>query len=82
MKTYCPESSEDWRNWLEKNHVKEESIWLILYKKSSPDHNITWSEAVDEALCYGWIDSTKKSMDGSTYIQYFCKRKPKVTGLR
>ncbi len=77
MKTYCPESTEDWRNWLKENHVKEDSIWLIFYKKSSPDHNITWSDAVDEALCYGWIDSTKKSIDDSKYVQYFCKRKPK-----
>ena len=77
MNSYCPKNKEDWRNWLRKNHIKEDSIWLIFYKKASPNHNLSWSEAVDAALCFGWIDSTKKSIDKEQYIQYFCKRKPK-----
>ena len=77
MNSYCPTDKEDWRNWLVKNHLTEESIWLIFKKKNSPNPNLSWSEAVDQALCFGWIDSTKKSIDHEKYIQYFCKRKPK-----
>ncbi len=77
MNTYCPDSKKDWRNWLQKNHLTEESIWLIYRKKKAPNPNLNWSEAVDEALCFGWIDSTARSIDDETYMQYFCKRKPK-----
>lgn len=77
MNTYCPKDKADWRNWLIENHLEEDSIWLIFYRKNSPNPNLSWSEAVDEALCFGWIDSTKKSIDSEKYEQYFCKRKPK-----
>lgn len=77
MNSYCPTSKEDWRNWLKRNHLIEDSIWLILYKKNAANSNLNWSEAVDEALCFGWIDSTKKTIDGEKYMQYFCKRKSK-----
>ena len=77
MNTYHPKNKEDWRNWLKKNHLIEDSIWLIFHKKNSPNPNLSWSEAVDEALCFGWIDSTKKSIDKEKYMQFFCKRKPK-----
>ena len=74
---FCPENSSDWRRWLSKNHIQEDAIWLVLHKKSSPAYNLSWSEAVDEALCYGWIDSTKKTIDQNKYKQYFSKRKEK-----
>lgn len=74
---YCPEDQQDWRKWLELNHDKKESVWLIFYKKESPNHNLSWSESVDEALCFGWIDSTKKTIDNNQYKQYFSKRKAK-----
>jgi uncharacterized protein YdeI (YjbR/CyaY-like superfamily) len=77
MNSYCPKDKEEWRDWLRKNHLIKDSIWLILIKKDAPGHNLNWSEAVDEALCYGWIDSTKKSIDDEKYMQYYCKRKPK-----
>ncbi|MEZ4687756.1 MAG: YdeI/OmpD-associated family protein [Bacteroidia bacterium] len=77
MDRFCPENREDWRDWLRKNHLTQDSIWLIFYRQSSPSANLSWSEAVDEALCFGWIDSTKKTIDDEQYIQYFCKRKPK-----
>jgi len=77
MTSYCPKDKADWRNWLKENHLIKDSIWLIFNKKKSPNPNLTWSEAVDEALCFGWIDSTKKSIDDKKYMQYFCKRKPK-----
>lgn len=80
MKTapqFQPKNQKDWRKWLSKNHQAEEAIWLILFKKKSADFNLSWSEAVDEALCFGWIDSTKKTIDEERYQQYFTKRKPK-----
>ncbi len=77
MNSYCPENKEEWRSWLKENHSAKDSIWLIFYRKASPNHNLNWSEAVDEALCFGWIDSTKRSIDDEKYAQYFCKRKPK-----
>ncbi len=73
---FCPKSQADWRRWLQKNHQSANAVWLIYYKKKSPGHNLTWSEAVDEALCFGWIDSVKKTLDEERAIQYFSKRKP------
>ena len=77
LETYCPKSRADWRKWLEKNHQSKESIWLIYFRTSSKNPSLTWSEAVDEALCFGWIDSTKKTIDEERYMQYFSPRKPK-----
>ncbi|MEE9430050.1 MAG: YdeI/OmpD-associated family protein [Melioribacteraceae bacterium] len=76
---YCPSDKQDWKKWLELNHNKKEAIWLIFYKKKSPNYNLNWSESVDEALCFGWIDSVKKSIDTEKYKQYFSKRKAKST---
>ncbi|TYP96748.1 hypothetical protein C7447_10647 [Tenacibaculum adriaticum] len=53
----------------------KKSVWLVYYKSSSTKPTISWSEAVDEALCFGWIDSTKKKINDDSYMQYFCKRK-------
>ncbi|MDQ7009896.1 MAG: YdeI/OmpD-associated family protein [Candidatus Gracilibacteria bacterium] len=75
VESYCPYSKTDWRKWLELNHNKKEAVWLIFYKKHSPNYNLNWSESVDEALCFGWIDSTKKSIDTEKYMQYFSRRK-------
>ncbi|MFY0683080.1 MAG: YdeI/OmpD-associated family protein [Balneola sp.] len=77
VEEYCPVDKKDWREWLELNHTEKDAVWLIFYKKKSPKYNLSWSESVDEALCFGWIDSTKKTLDSETYKQYFCKRKPK-----
>lgn len=74
--TYYPKSRTDWRKWLEKNHESEQSVWLIHFKSSTKIASLTWSEAVDEALCFGWIDSTRKTIDEERYMQYFSRRKP------
>jgi uncharacterized protein YdeI (YjbR/CyaY-like superfamily) len=76
---YYPKSQADWRSWLEENHATEQSVWLVFYKKASGKPTLTWSDAVDEALCFGWIDSKKVSIDHETSHQFFCKRKPKST---
>jgi uncharacterized protein YdeI (YjbR/CyaY-like superfamily) len=73
--TVCPKSQQQWRKWLEKNHGKKQSVWLIYYKVSSGKAAMSWSEAVDEALCFGWIDSIRKSVDEEKFIQFFSKRK-------
>jgi len=77
IETVCPESRTDWRKWLEKNHQSKQSVWLVFYKKKSKKPTLTWSEAVDEALCFGWIDSVKKTIDTEKYKQYFSKRQAK-----
>ncbi|NND08691.1 MAG: hypothetical protein HKN87_20140 [Saprospiraceae bacterium] len=74
---YCPCDKKDWRNWLQLNHNQKEGVWLVFYKKKSPNYNLSWSESVDQALCFGWIDSTKRTIDSTKYKQYFCKRKEK-----
>ncbi len=77
VEDYCPSDKQDWRKWLELNHNKKKAVWLIFYKKKSSNYNLSWSDAVDEALCFGWIDSTKKTIDTEKYIQYFSRRKTK-----
>jgi len=77
IEDYCPSDKKDWRKWLELNHYKKDAVWLIFYKKKSPNHNLNWGESVDEALCFGWIDSTKRTIDHEKYKQYFSKRKAK-----
>lgn len=76
METFCPKSRTDWRQWLEKNHQSEQSVWLVYFTKKSNVPTLNWSEAVDEALCFGWIDSTRKTIDEFSFVQFFSKRKP------
>ena len=70
-----PASQAEWRAWLMKNHLSSANVWLKFYKKKSDKHNFTWSAAVDEALCFGWVDSRRKPLDEERFIQFFCKRK-------
>ncbi len=79
MDSFHPLNKMAWRKWLQKNHLTKDSTWLIITKKSAPKPNLDWNEAVDVALCFGWIDSVKKSIDDEKYMQYFSKRKPKST---
>lgn len=75
IEEFCPSNQQEWRDWLETNHQSKKSVWLILHKKNSPTPNLTWSESVDEALCFGWIDSVKKTIDEHRYKQFYCPRK-------
>jgi uncharacterized protein YdeI (YjbR/CyaY-like superfamily) len=68
---------EEWRSWLAENHDKEPAVWLYLYNKSSGEESIDWDAAVDEALCFGWIDSVVNRIDDRVRRQYFSPRKPK-----
>lgn len=76
---FYPETLTAWRNWLNKHHEKEPAVWLVFHAKKSGRKTITWSEAVDVALCYGWIDSKKIKVDEHTAHQFFSKRKAKST---
>jgi uncharacterized protein YdeI (YjbR/CyaY-like superfamily) len=77
MKQLLVNSVEAWRQWLQKNHDKENEIWLLFYKKEAKKISIEYEDAVEEALCFGWIDSTVKSMDEERYRQLFTPRNPK-----
>jgi uncharacterized protein YdeI (YjbR/CyaY-like superfamily) len=74
--TFYPASRQDWRKWLQQNHKLKQSVWLVFYKKKSSMPTLSWSEAVDEALCFGWIDSRARPVDDEKYIQFFSRRKP------
>ena len=75
--TFCPANREDWRQWLKENHRLKQSVLLVYYKKKSNIPSVIYTEAVDEALCFGWIDSTRTSLGDDKFMQFFCKRKPK-----
>lgn len=79
MPFFYPENRIEWRFWLEKNHAKEQAVWVVFYKKSSAMPSLTWSEAVDEALCFGWIDSKKVAIDSEKSHQFFSRRKAQST---
>ena len=67
----------DFRKWLGENHVTAPELWVGFYKKSSGRQSITWPESVDEALCFGWIDGLRKSIDANSYKIRFTPRKPR-----
>lgn len=68
------EDAKSWRKWLENNHNKLAGIWLIYYKKHTNKTRVPYNEAVEEALCFGWIDSTVKRIDDERYMQQFTPR--------
>ncbi len=77
VKTFHAKTRKDWRGWLKKNHRSAKSVWLIIYKKESEVSSVYYPEAVDEALCFGWIDSKPNKRDDKSYYQFFAKRNPK-----
>jgi len=79
IEIFYPSSVEAWRNWLEENHLSKQGVWLVCYTKNSTKKSITWSESVDVALCFGWIDSKKIKVDAESSHQFFSRRKAKST---
>jgi uncharacterized protein YdeI (YjbR/CyaY-like superfamily) len=67
----------EWRNWLENNFNTKQEVWLVYAKKSTGEQRIQYNDAVEEALCFGWIDSTNKTLDEDHTIQRFTPRKTK-----
>jgi uncharacterized protein YdeI (YjbR/CyaY-like superfamily) len=72
-----PKSRKAWRDWLTKNHVSSTGVWLVYAKKHSGLPSLSYTEAVEEALCFGWIDSKINPIDETFYMQVFTPRKPK-----
>jgi len=68
---------EAWRDWLEEHYKTEPEIWLVFYRKGSGKPRIPYNDAVEEALCFGWIDSTAKALDAERFAQRFSPRRPK-----
>lgn len=69
-------TQNDFRKWLQKNHKKNDELWVGYYKKSSRKSSIDWPQSVDEAICFGWIDGLRKSIDEESYKIRFTPRKP------
>jgi uncharacterized protein YdeI (YjbR/CyaY-like superfamily) len=76
-KTLHVTDRKDWRAWLRQHYKTEKEIWLIYYKKAAGQPRILYNDAVEEALCFGWIDSTIKSLDEKRSAQRFSPRRPK-----
>jgi uncharacterized protein YdeI (YjbR/CyaY-like superfamily) len=74
--TFHPAGSQAWREWLEKNHATSPGIWLVLDKKSSGRAGLSYDDAVEEALCFGWIDSKVNPVDDDHFRQVYTPRKP------
>ncbi|MBA7710351.1 hypothetical protein ES703_119293 [subsurface metagenome] len=68
---------DDWCAWLKKNHATKKEIWLVYYKKHTGKPRIPYDDAVEEALCFGWIDSTVKRLDNEKYAQKYTPRQAK-----
>ncbi len=79
IRTLYITSRKDWRKWLEEHFEKEKEIWLVYPKKASGKERIPYNDAVEEALCFGWIDSTVRSLDEDNSIQRFTPRNPGST---
>ena len=77
IETYYAKTRTQWRNWLIKYADKKNEVCLIMYHKKSPVKSISYDEAVEEALCFGWIDSRRNNRDHESYFQRFTPRNPK-----
>jgi uncharacterized protein YdeI (YjbR/CyaY-like superfamily) len=67
---------DQWRSWLKENHKSKKEIWLVSYRKESGRPSLSYNAAVEEALCFDWIDSIRKGIDRESYAQRFTHRKP------
>src|SRR5215510_13155501 len=75
MKTLDPRSPEEWRSWLARHHDSESEVWLVFHKRHTGRTSISYEDAVDQALCYGWVDSLIKRLDEARYARKFTPRK-------
>jgi uncharacterized protein YdeI (YjbR/CyaY-like superfamily) len=76
IKELCVSDRDGWRRWLEENHKVKKEVWLIFYKVGTGKPSLSYDGTVEEALCYGWIDSTIKKIDADRYARKFTPRKP------
>jgi uncharacterized protein YdeI (YjbR/CyaY-like superfamily) len=75
--TFAFTSPDAWRTWLAENHAASDGIWLRFFKKGSGVKSVTYAEALEEALCFGWIDGQRQKFDGQSYLQKFTPRRPR-----
>jgi uncharacterized protein YdeI (YjbR/CyaY-like superfamily) len=75
LKTLDVRTRRQWRNWLQKNHTSESEVWLVFYKRHTNVASILYSDAIDEALYFGWVDSLVKRLDEDRYARKFTPRK-------
>ena len=73
--SFHPPTLADWRAWLEANHTRPDGIWLITYRRATGKATFTYEQAVEEALCYGWIDGHTKTLDEERGMQWFAPRR-------
>ena len=69
-------SRQQWRGWLEEHHDSESEIWLVIHKRHTGEESVSYDDAVEEALCFGWIDSIVRRLDADRYLRKFTPRKP------
>lgn len=74
-KSFTPSDPADWREWLTKNHDREKEVWLVYFKPASGKSNIDYESSVEEALCFGWIDSIIQKIDENKYARKFNPRR-------
>jgi len=77
LPSVTPKSRAEWRAWLQKHHERSAGVWLVMAKKASKLPTVAYVDAVEEALCFGWIDGVVNPVDGTYYKQSFTPRKPK-----
>ena len=77
VERFQAETRNQWRKWLEQNHATSSGVWLVTFKKHSGQAHLDYGESVEEALCYGWVDSTSGKVDELRSMRYHAPRKPK-----
>jgi uncharacterized protein YdeI (YjbR/CyaY-like superfamily) len=77
LQTITFDSAQEWEAWLLENHASSKGVWLRFFKKDSGKKAVTYAEALDEALCYGWIDGQAKKYDEMSWLQKFTPRRPR-----
>lgn len=75
MKTFSPKTVDEWRQWLAEHHESESEVWLIFHKLHTGVSSIDYEDALDEALCFGWVDSLVKRLDDARYARKFTPRR-------
>src|SRR2546421_8135095 len=75
MKTFSPKTLDHWREWLAQHHDSESEVWLIFHKLHTGVASIAFADALDEALCFGWVDSLVKGLDDRRYARKFTPRR-------
>ncbi len=76
MKTFSPKTVDQWRQWLAEHHDSESEVWLVFHKLHTGVTSIDYKDALDEALCFGWVDSLVKRLDDRRYARKFTPRRP------